>query len=209
MSYIGHIGHIGCVGGASGGHIGQGVLEQGFAAVGAADHHGVVGSQVPRGPVLGLEGTRRVGRSAEGPGLLEAPLPALREALVVLELVGVVLVDPKSRRRLCAGIASARSECRCTCVAVSWPPGKPRNQLRVVAGLCATHVSFLLPSGQGPNKKSGMRPTSTTVRMCPSTQCEVRSRLRARSTRPSCDAGSISSRPAQSPARRAKNTPAG
>ena len=79
---------------------GRACLKQSLAAVGAADHHGVVGSQVPRGPVLGLEGTRRVGRSAEGPGLLEAPLPALREALVVLELVGVVLVDPKSRRRL-------------------------------------------------------------------------------------------------------------
>ena len=72
---------------------GQSVLEQGFAAVGAADHHGVERSQVPRGAVLGLEGTRRVRRSAEGPGLLEAPLPALREALVVLELLGVVLAS--------------------------------------------------------------------------------------------------------------------
>ena len=42
---------------------------------------------------LGMEGTRRVGRSAESPGLFEAPLPALREALVVLELLGIVLED--------------------------------------------------------------------------------------------------------------------
>ena len=52
------------------------------------------------GPSRGrLEGTCRVRRSAEGPGLLEAPLPALREALVVLELGRVVLVRPKTRRR--------------------------------------------------------------------------------------------------------------
>ena len=52
------------------------------------------------GPSRARTGALGIRRSAEGPGLLEAPLPALREALVVLEFVGVVLLDPKSRRRL-------------------------------------------------------------------------------------------------------------
>ena len=54
---------------AAPGH-GQGVLEQGLAAVRGADRHGVERGHVPRGAVLWLEAPRRICGSAEGAGLL-------------------------------------------------------------------------------------------------------------------------------------------
>ena len=60
----------------------------------------VVARHLPHRPVLRLEAPRRVRRGPKGPGLLQPALPALRQVLVVLELLRVVPEHSEGRRRL-------------------------------------------------------------------------------------------------------------
>ena len=75
-------------------------LQQGLAALRAADGHGVHGPQLLHVAVLRVEAPRRVRRRSEGARVLHRLHAPVGEVLVVLELVGVVLEDPELRGRL-------------------------------------------------------------------------------------------------------------
>ena len=75
-------------------------IQQGLAALRAADGHGVHGPQLLHVAVLRVEAPRRVRRRSEGARVLHRLHAPVGEVLVVLELVGVVLQDPELRGRL-------------------------------------------------------------------------------------------------------------
>ena len=75
-------------------------LQQGLAALRAADGHGVHGPQPLHVAVLRVEAPRRVRRRSESARVLHRLHAPLCQVLVVLELVGVVLEDPELRGRL-------------------------------------------------------------------------------------------------------------
>ena len=75
------------------------MLQQSFGAIRAPHRHRIVVRHLPHRPVLGLEGPRRIGGGPERPRLVQPPLTAPRELVVVLELPGIVLVHPKGGRR--------------------------------------------------------------------------------------------------------------
>ena len=76
------------------------MLQQSFGAVRGSHRHRVIARNLPHRSILGLEASGRIGGRPERPGLLEPPLPAPRQLIVMLELPGVVLVHPKRCRRL-------------------------------------------------------------------------------------------------------------
>ena len=75
------------------------MLQQSLGAIRAPHRHRVVARHLPNRPVLGLEAPRRIGGGPERPRLVQPPLTAPCQLVVVLELPGVVLVHPKGRRR--------------------------------------------------------------------------------------------------------------
>ena len=75
------------------------MLQQSFGAVRGSHRHRVIARNLSRRSILGLEASGRIGGGPERPGLLEPPLTAPRQLIVMLELPGVVLVHPKRCRR--------------------------------------------------------------------------------------------------------------
>ena len=71
------------------------MLQQRLAAVGGPDRHGIEARQLLSGAVAGLEAAVGVRGRPESACLLEAPLPALCQFLVVLEFLCIVLEHPE------------------------------------------------------------------------------------------------------------------
>ena len=75
------------------------MLQQSFGAVRGPHCYRIVARHLPHRPVLGLEGPLGIGGGPERPRLIQPPLTAPRQLVVVLEFPGVVLVRPKTGRR--------------------------------------------------------------------------------------------------------------